>query len=195
MIGLIATACEPSSATQPAPGESPLVRPTPTVHRVEIGLGGSVELPDQGIGISFDRVVEDSRCPTNVVCVWAGEAVIELTVTGADTSAVVRLSLEPGSGIESPWVRVASSQPGSEDISVRVTSLEGEGPTAVQSWLTEGSVRPGRLALAKHFGSFSARATLRCPHHHKREDREPGPADSDGGLANRVIGPFYPDRH
>ena len=66
---------------------------------------------------------------------------IELTVTEADISAVVRLSLEPGSGIESPWARVASSQPGSEDISIRLTSLEGYpgsdgneeggGPTAV----------------------------------------------------------------
>ncbi len=73
-------------------------------------------MPDQGIGISFDEVVEDSRCPANVVCVWAGEAVIELTVTEADTSAVVRLSLRPG--------RVPSSQPRSEDISIRLTSLE-----------------------------------------------------------------------
>ncbi len=141
IIGLIATACEPASDTPPAPGSSPLVQPTPTVHRVEVGLGESVELPDQGIGISFDRVVEDSLCPANVVCIWAGEAVIELTVTEADTSAVVRPSLEPDSAIASPWVRVASSQPGSEDISIRLTSLEGYpgsddnkeggGPTAV----------------------------------------------------------------
>ncbi len=124
MIGLIAAACEPSSATQPAPGSSPLVQPTPTGHRVEIGLGGSVELPAKGIGISFDRVLEDSRCPTNVVCVWAGKVVVELTVTEADTSATARPSLEPGSGIESPWTRVASSQPRSEDISIRLISLE-----------------------------------------------------------------------
>ncbi len=131
MIGLIAMACEPTSAVRPAPSEVPPVQPTSTSHRVEIGLGESVELPDLGIGISFDRVVEDSLCRANVVCVWAGKAVIELTVTEADTSAVVRLSLEPGSGIESPWARVASSRPGSGDISIRLTSLEGEGPTAV----------------------------------------------------------------
>ncbi len=141
IIGLIATACEPSSDTPPTPGSSPLAQPTPTVHRVEVGLGESVELPDQGIGISFDRVVEDSRCPANVVCVWAGEAVIELTVTETDKSAVVRLSLEPGSGIETPWTKASSSQPGSEDISMRLISLEpypgsddnkeGGGPTAV----------------------------------------------------------------
>ncbi len=113
----------PTSTPVP-PMPTPMPMPMPNVHRVEIGLGGSVQLPDQGIGISFDEVVEDSRCPANVVCVWAGEAVIELTVTKADTSAVVRLSLEPGSPIKSPWVRVTSSQPGSEDISIRLTSLE-----------------------------------------------------------------------
>ncbi len=136
----------PVDESQPisAPTSTP-VPPTPTpmpnVHRVEIGLGGSVQLPDQGIGISFDRVVEDSRCPANVVCIWAGEVVIELTVTEADTSVVVRLSLRPGSPIKSPWVRATSSQPGSEDISIRLISLwaypgsdgneGGGGPTAL----------------------------------------------------------------
>ena len=147
VVGLLAMACSdrptPVDDSQPTPAPTstpvpPTPTPMPTVHRVEFRLGESVELPGQGIGISFDQVVEDSRCPANVVCVWAGKAVIELTVTKADTSAVVRPSLEPGTG---PWVRVTSSQPGSEDISIRLTSLwgypgsdgnkEGGGPTAV----------------------------------------------------------------
>ena len=152
VVALLATACSdqptPVDDSQPTPvptstpvPPTPTQIPTPTVHRVEFRLGESVELPGQGIGISFDRVLEDSRCPANVVCVWAGQVVIELTVTEADTSAVVRPSLEPGTGIESQWVRVTSSQPGSEDISIRLTSLwgypgsdgneEGGGPTAV----------------------------------------------------------------
>ena len=126
----------PEPTPTPVP---PTPTPMPTVHRVEIGLGGSVELPNQGTGNSFDRVVEDSRCPANVVCIWAGEVVIELTVTDADTSAVVRLFLEPGSGgIESPWTRVPSSQSGSEDILIRLTSMEGEGPTAVLEVMVDG---------------------------------------------------------
>ncbi len=125
MIGLMAAACESSSDTRPTPGESPTMQPAPPAHRVEIGLGASVELPDQGIGISFDRVVEDSQCRPNVVCIWAGQVVIELTVTQADTSAVVRPFLEPGSGDDqSPWATVPSSHPGSEDISIRLLSLE-----------------------------------------------------------------------
>ena len=106
-------------------------------------------MPDQGIGISFDEVVEDSRCPANVVCVWAGEAVIELTVTEADTSAVVRLSLRPGSHIKSPWVRVTNSQPGSEDISIRLTSLE---PYPGSDADTEGGVLTAVLEVLVNRG-------------------------------------------
>lgn len=31
--------------------------------------------------ITFTQVREDSRCPTNVVCVWEGDAKIEVTVS------------------------------------------------------------------------------------------------------------------
>ena len=121
----------PEPTPTPVP-PTPSPTRTPADNRIEIGLGGSVELPSQGIGISFDRVVEDTRCPANVVCIWAGEVVIELKVTEADTSAVVRVFLEPGSGDnQSPWTRVPRPQSGSEDISIRLISLEGEGPTAV----------------------------------------------------------------
>ena len=115
--------------------------PTPTVHRVEIGVGGSHKLSVQNFTISFDQVLEDSRCPANVVCIWAGKAVIELTVTEGDNTAVVRLSLMPGSTIESPWAKVSTSKPDSGDISIRLTGLEeypgsdddkeGRGPMAV----------------------------------------------------------------
>ena len=116
VVVLLAMACggKPTPVDDPQPTQvptsspvppTPTPMPTPTVLRVEFRLGESVELPGQGIGISFDQVLEDSRCPANVVCVWAGKAVIELTVTEADTSAVVRPSLEPGTGIESPWVQ------------------------------------------------------------------------------------------
>ncbi len=34
--------------------------------------------------VRFDRVVSDSRCPKTAQCVWAGEAVIRLSVTLPD---------------------------------------------------------------------------------------------------------------
>lgn len=46
--------------------------------------------------ITFAQVREDSRCPTNVVCVWEGDAKIEVTVSrnGAPAESAV-LSLGP----------------------------------------------------------------------------------------------------
>ena len=38
------------------------------------------------VNVRFDKVVSDSRCPKNAQCVWAGEAVIRLTVTLPDES-------------------------------------------------------------------------------------------------------------
>lgn len=38
----------------------------------KIPLGETVIF--EGTAISFSRVIEDSRCPTDVTCIWAGEA-------------------------------------------------------------------------------------------------------------------------
>ena len=46
---------QPISAPTSTPvPPTPTPMPMPNVHHVEISLGGSVQLPDQGIGISFD---------------------------------------------------------------------------------------------------------------------------------------------
>ena len=46
--------------------------------------------------ITFESVVSDSRCPADVVCVWAGEARVRLTVEGAaDTLLVSDPELAP----------------------------------------------------------------------------------------------------
>jgi hypothetical protein len=46
--------------------------------------------------ITFTQVREDSRCPTNVVCVWEGDAKIEVSVSrnGAPAETAI-LSLGP----------------------------------------------------------------------------------------------------
>lgn len=41
---------------------------------IDIPLGKSVELEIDGLMLEFVEVTEDSRCPANVVCVWAGQA-------------------------------------------------------------------------------------------------------------------------
>lgn len=47
----------------------------------------AVKLPEgktiilKGVSIKFLEVVEDSRCPTGVNCIWAGRAIVKVEVT------------------------------------------------------------------------------------------------------------------
>ena len=54
--------------------------PARTAGPAEIALGGSAVV--DGVAVAFESVAEDSRCPTNAVCVWAGQAVVGLTLDG-----------------------------------------------------------------------------------------------------------------
>jgi hypothetical protein len=47
----------------------------------ELPLGKTATLNASGVRITFQQVKEDSRCPVDVQCVWAGEAKIQLTVS------------------------------------------------------------------------------------------------------------------
>ena len=42
--------------------------------------GQSAAIESTGTTVQFQKVVQDSRCPTNVQCVRAGEAIVRITV-------------------------------------------------------------------------------------------------------------------
>src|SRR6476646_1224216 len=48
-----------------------------------LAVGKSATISDTDYRITFNRVTEDSRCPVDVQCVWAGDAKIELTIARA----------------------------------------------------------------------------------------------------------------
>ncbi|MFJ8915767.1 hypothetical protein [Amycolatopsis sp. NPDC102389] len=91
------TPAQPTLA-QPAPVQ----RPQPAQGAVELGktvdlkLGETTEVASKDVSIRFARLVSDSRCAQGMVCVWEGEAVIELTLA------------EPGRG-ERATAEVAST--------------------------------------------------------------------------------------
>ena len=41
----------------------------------------TASIASQGLGVEFVDVLQDSRCPADVVCVWAGQAVVLVAVT------------------------------------------------------------------------------------------------------------------
>jgi hypothetical protein len=45
-----------------------------------VKAGTSAVLAD-GLRLMFDRVTADSRCPLDALCVWAGEAIVVLTLS------------------------------------------------------------------------------------------------------------------
>lgn len=49
-------------------------------QQFNLKIGESAKAPGEGLKIEFDSVAEDSRCPKDVTCVWAGNAKILLKV-------------------------------------------------------------------------------------------------------------------
>jgi hypothetical protein len=61
-----------------------------------LALGKTAALSGSDYRITFTRVTEDSRCPVDVQCVWAGDGKIELTVSRRGSAGETRVvSLTP----------------------------------------------------------------------------------------------------
>jgi len=70
------------------PGQLPLGR------SFELRIGTSVVLVG-GLRIAFDHVRSDSRCPMNVFCVWAGDAIVGVSLSqGSDGPAARDLHVD-----------------------------------------------------------------------------------------------------
>jgi hypothetical protein len=90
-------ACTGSTATTP----NATAQTNQQVAQREIGrpfemkIGESIAVGD--LRLTFQRVVNDSRCPIDAVCVWAGDAEIALRIEQAGQAAVAALHshLEP----------------------------------------------------------------------------------------------------
>lgn len=54
--------------------------------------------PDEGISLTFDSVPEDSRCPKEVMCVWAGNAMTSLSFTKDNKTIHFNLNTLPSMG-------------------------------------------------------------------------------------------------
>lgn len=53
---------------------------------------GTEAVAGGGLLVRFDEVLEDSRCPKGVDCLWAGNAKIRLTVRSGDDCGTLRLN-------------------------------------------------------------------------------------------------------
>jgi hypothetical protein len=91
---LLATAISATASASPAPPASP--SPVLLGHMVAVAVGETVDV-EGGLTLSFLSVAEDSRCPADVVCVWEGNAQVELEarIEGEEAFSI-ELDTNPG---------------------------------------------------------------------------------------------------
>ena len=55
--------------------------------QVTLGVGEAVSLEGTSVSLRFLGVVEDSRCPIDTTCVWAGEVKVKLEILESSKAA------------------------------------------------------------------------------------------------------------
>lgn len=85
LVALMPVACSRTSGeTVVAPGQE-----------FSLSIGQSAVITGESLKIKFERVTEDSRCPRNVTCIWAGQVVCAILVQRGTSSDTVLLT-QPG---------------------------------------------------------------------------------------------------
>jgi hypothetical protein len=86
-LGLAALLAACNSAAGPGLGDEFTLR-----------VGESASITELGVRMRFIQVVDDSRCPASVVCVWEGDGAVLLEVAplnGDSKETVLHTNLEP----------------------------------------------------------------------------------------------------
>jgi hypothetical protein len=87
LFGLVAlVACAPVRSEVPT---------VPVNTDFDVAVGGMARIQESQLLVRFDTVTEDSRCPTDVECVWEGNATARITVDSAGVAAVGELKTSP----------------------------------------------------------------------------------------------------
>jgi hypothetical protein len=77
--------------------------------QVVLSPGGSSAISGTDLAVTFDAVVEDSRCPAGVNCIWAGDAIVRIRIgtrAAASSAYLLHTGLPAGGEIEHGNVRV-----------------------------------------------------------------------------------------
>jgi len=71
--------------TQPQSSSNQIAAPyTPlqgTQKKLTIGSTQRFEVSGQQVEVTFEQIIEDSRCPKDVVCIWEGQAKLQFAVS------------------------------------------------------------------------------------------------------------------
>ncbi len=95
---LAAAACSTVSGPEGTNVAAQLAEASPSPIQITLRHGQERAVDGTVLRLSFLRVVEDSRCPIDAVCIWAGDGVAEIGVSaGEGPTSRLRLhtNLEP----------------------------------------------------------------------------------------------------
>ena len=90
-------ACSPNAAQTPAP-QAPAAGAA-LDQPFTLRVGGRATVTGADVTVRFESVASDSRCPTGVQCVWAGNAVVRAVLSQGSKAfgAELNTTLEPRS--------------------------------------------------------------------------------------------------
>jgi hypothetical protein len=102
----------PAATASPRAPATPTLAPTPPAPQTPpaacslgypflLRSGETVSVDGEGLTITYERLLEDSRCPEDVQCIWEGNGRILLTLAKVGSSPAgleLNTALEPGSG-------------------------------------------------------------------------------------------------
>lgn len=90
--------------------DAPIVEGTPRAELTPVALGQLVYVGD--VVVTPKRIVEDSRCPINAQCVWAGRLIIETRIDGAGWRDTANITLGETYATHDRVIALVSGEPG-----------------------------------------------------------------------------------
>jgi hypothetical protein len=104
LLILTAAACSAQGTTDVDPEASADIAAALAGGPIDVSLrhGEYKRVAAAQLGVAFNRVLGDSRCPIDAVCVWMGDALVEveLTAAGGRTGKLeLHTTLEPKSQV------------------------------------------------------------------------------------------------
>jgi hypothetical protein len=97
-LASVIVGCSGKQAPSPAAAQGTLrVATGPLDDTVSVQLGQSAFTRDQSVQLTYVRLVSESRCPANAICVWQGDAAVQLRAeaVGAAVDTTIHTALEP----------------------------------------------------------------------------------------------------
>ena len=90
--------------------DAPIVEGTPVPEGTPVGLDQPVHAGT--VVVTPKRVIEDSRCPINARCVWAGRLIVETRIDGAGWRDTTRITLGETYATHGHVIALVSAEPG-----------------------------------------------------------------------------------